>query len=127
MEQFAYLKKTRLGRQKTPSRWVKEKPDYLLITRIKMTCGGGMGGSSWYEYVYRVEEIPSNTIMKFKRYDGKEITINTSYIVSAEDFKLAKAELDITEWKSMSTIYDGNNIETYYVLIDDDEELTLVQ
>lgn len=47
-------------------------------------------------------------------------------MVSAEDFKLAKATLDITEWAELSRGYIGPNKEEYYVLIDDDKELDLL-
>ena len=114
MEQFTYIKDAKLGKEKNPSYWMGQ-PEYLPITRIKLSCGGGIGGASWYEYVYRVNEIPSNIIVKFKRYDGKEISINTAFIVKAEDFKLAIADLNISEWAAMTRDYNGSNIKRYYV------------
>ena len=53
------------------------------------------------------------------------IRLNTAYVVSTEDFKLAKATLDITEWAELSRGYIGPNEEEYYVLIDEDKELDL--
>lgn len=119
-----YLKTAKLSKKLTPSTWIGE-PKYKLITRIHMTCGGGIGGSSWEEYVERMEEFPTNKIIKVKRYDGKELFINTSYIVKTENFKLAKADLNISEWEA---IRGGNNgFITNYVLIDDDKELELLK
>lgn len=63
MEQFTYRENPELGKEFTPSEWDGE-PEYLPITRIKMTCGGGMGGQSWYEYIHRIKDIPNNAIMK---------------------------------------------------------------
>lgn len=125
MEEFTYIKDAKLDRQKKPSHW-EGAPKYLPITRLNMTCGGGVGGSNWYEYVYRVDNIPSNTIMEFIRYDGKQIKINTTYIVGAEDFKLATARLNISEWATATKSYNNDTIETYRVLIDDNAELKLM-
>lgn len=122
MEQFSYLKNPELGKEYTPSKWMGN-PEYVKITRLKMTCGGGLGGQSWYEYVYR-QKIPSNQIAAFTRYDGKEIHINTSYVVEAEDFTQVKATLDISEWCDVQHDH-GERIREYYVLIDDGKTLTL--
>ena len=126
MKQFEYVEDAKLGKPKTPSKW-KGFPEYTLITKVRMTCGGGLDvdGATWYEYVYRLDEIPTNKIIEVKRYDGKMIRLNTAYVVSTEDFKLAKATLDITEWAELSRGYIGPNEEEYYVLIDDDKELDL--
>ena len=88
MKQFEYVEDAKLRKPTTPSTW-KCFPEYTLITRVRMACGGGLGGASWYEYVYRLDEIPTNKIIEVKRYDGKTIRLNTAYMVSAEDFKLA--------------------------------------
>lgn len=125
MEEFTYLENHRLGKPKTPSKWIG-KPEYLPITKIRMTCGGGMGGSTWYEYVQHLDKIPSNEIISVRRYDGKDIRLNTSYIVEAEDFTMATVHLDISEWAKLSASYRGSNIETYYVLIDGDQKLELL-
>lgn len=121
MLKFEYLNDARLRKPKTPSHWEKE-PEYTPVTRLDLDCGGKM----WSEYVYRVDTIPSNEIVKFKRYDGKDIMLNTSYIVLAQNFKIAKAELNISEWASATGWYTEDNIESYYVLIDDDAELQLL-
>ena len=126
MEQFEYRKDAKLGKSVTPSSWLR-KPDYTPITRIRLSCGGGMGGSSWYEYIERLENIPSNEVIKVKRYDGKEIYINTSWVVMAEDFKLAEALLEVSEWEEFTgEKISDNGIKVYYVLLDDDAELELV-
>lgn len=125
MANFEYCNE--LKKRVSPSKWVGT-PEYMLITRLEMTCGGGMGGSRWYEYVARLKQIPSNEMIKVHRYDGKDIYINTSYVVSAENFTLGKAELDITKWKYYHTPNVNNEtvIETQYVLLDDGMELTLL-
>lgn len=124
-EKFEVLKDLKINKPKSPSVWVGE-PKYLPITRLKMSCGGGMGGSCWYEYVCRLEKIPSNTMLNVKRYDGKSLFINTTYVVNAENFKLAIAELDISEWARLSNEIIGEATEKYFSLIEDDEYVTLL-
>ena len=87
MYDIPYITKSKLGLPMTPAKWVGE-PTYKPVTRLRITCGGGIGGSSWYEYVERENVFPSNKLHCFTRIDGKKITINTAFIVEAEDFRL---------------------------------------
>lgn len=41
MKQFEYVEDAKLGKPKTPSKW-KCFPEYTLITKVRMTCGGGL-------------------------------------------------------------------------------------
>lgn len=76
----------------SPAKWVSE-PRYKKISRIRMSCGGGLGGAQWFEYVYRVDhEELSKKFIKVERIDGKEIIINTSNVVDIEDFTLVEAQ-----------------------------------
>ena len=120
------LKDLEIKKPKSPSSWVGE-PKYLPITRLKMSCGGGsIGGSSWYEYVYRLEKIPSNTMLNVKRYDGKSFFVNTAYVVNAENYKLVITEIDISAWASRSNKVIKETTEKYLSLIEDDEYVTLL-
>ena len=74
----------------TPSEWTTQ-PKYRKITEITLTSGGGMGGKSWKEYVEKTILKP-HTLQKVTRIDGKQITINTDYVTTAEDFVLVTAE-----------------------------------
>lgn len=76
-----------LGLPKTPARW-DGNPVFTPITRILMSCGGGMGGSRWYEYVKRVPHSDMNGLKTVTDVDGKEKTINAAYVVAMEDFSL---------------------------------------
>lgn len=82
--------------------------------------------SSWYEYVYRLEKIPSNTMLNVKRYDGKSFFVNTAYVVNAENYKLVITELDISAWASRTNKIIEETTEKYFSLIEDDEYVTLV-
>ena len=75
-----------LRRPMTPGKWVG-RPSYLKITRLKMSCGGGLGGSTWYEYVQRIslpELAKKPDSLVFRTWNGQEIFLNKSYIVKAE-------------------------------------------
>jgi len=76
-----------LGLPKTPARWDGD-PVFTPITRITMTCGGGMGGSRWYEYVKRMPHSDMTGLKTVLDVDGKEKTVNTAYVVEMEDFTL---------------------------------------
>lgn len=71
----------------TPGYWLKETPQYKNITRIEMTCGGGIGGSHWYEYVNEIplKEIKPNQMLTIITIDGEEKLINTNYVVSVDN------------------------------------------
>ncbi len=79
--------KTTIGKPLTPSTWIGE-PKYYPITRIKITCGGGMGGSSWYEYVDRIPldkfEDFTGKMLRVKTVDGNEKLINPNYVVEVD-------------------------------------------
>lgn len=119
MKQFEYLENPELEKEYFPAKWVGN-PEYTPITRLDMTSGGGVGGRHWYEYVTRLtpNALPSNQIISVTRYDGKVIYINTSFVVMAENFTLAKASLDVSGGT-------GEDIKEYFVLIDTGKELRL--
>lgn len=73
-----------IGFPMTPSRWVGDIA-YRPMTQIHMTCGGGLGGASWEEYVERIDldDIKPDAMLKVEKYDGTVMVINTKYIVSA--------------------------------------------
>lgn len=75
-----------IGLPMTPSKWVTTKPTYEAISRIKMTCGGGIGGSSWYEYVQRVsfENVHLGEMLPVVTIDGREKLLNPNNIVTVE-------------------------------------------
>lgn len=78
-----------LGLPYLPAKWVgKEK--YTKILKVRMTCGGGMGGASWYEYIKEIpmEELINNDKLVVKTFDGEEKLINTRYLVKAERFTI---------------------------------------
>lgn len=113
-----YLKKPM-----TPSEWVGGV-SYLPVTRLKMTCGGGLGGSLWYEYVQRVSleifSIVQSPFVTLRTWDNKEVFLNKSYIVKAEQFVIASAVLNSRNPNFPMGEY------TYCYLVEDGHKLSLV-
>lgn len=119
-------KKSTAGVPMTPGRWVNKIPKYREMTRLRMSCGGGMGGSSWYELVDRIDlaDLMQKNYLTTKNWEGKEIALNLNYLVKAEQYTLATAKYDsqnqnieylmgVNEYNWL--IEDGNTIR----LIDD--------
>ena len=71
-----------VGIPMTPGNW-SSMPEYHKYLEVTMTCGGGMGGSKWKEYI-EDQKLPSNQIIKVQDIGGKTFLINTAYVVKAE-------------------------------------------
>lgn len=108
---------------KTLSKWIGAT--YKSITRIRLSCGGCIGGASWFEYVEKLDNIEPNTIVKCRRFDGKEIRINTAFVVDTEDFTLATVQLDVREWKNITREYILPDVETRHFWVD--KKLKLIE
>ena len=110
-------------RPMSPSKWVGS-PTYLDITRLLMSCGGGMGGSRWYEYVERIDldEIAARnrSHISVRTWDGRKLLINKSFIVNAEQLKIAFADLD------SSNPHYPKGVYTYCLLLEDWHSIELV-
>lgn len=72
----------------TPSEYVDS--NYYKVISLKMSCGGGMGGSKWYEHIkadtpQKMKEIYSaitnGGMIRVVDYLGNTKYINTNYIV----------------------------------------------
>lgn len=63
-------------------------PKSKQVLLVKISCGGGMGGSSWNEVVEPPEEIKPNTLQDFRTVEGEEITVNTAYVVKISHYDL---------------------------------------
>lgn len=115
-----YTKDT-IGVPMTPSRWVG-KPKYKKVTRLKMSCGGGMGGSTWYEIIDRIDldELTKNETLIVKNYEGDTIFLNRKYIVKAIQLTLVTAILD-----SQNSNYPVGKHE-YNWLVEDEKKITLI-
>jgi hypothetical protein len=93
----------------TPSKFVG-KPKVYKIKKILMTCGGGMGGRSWDEYVL-AHTFPSDLpegLFKVLNYKGEEVVLNAKYIVKIIDKYMIGISVD------SQNSYCGVGITTYY-------------
>ena len=66
------------------------------VSKVKMSCGGGVGVSKWYEYG-EFENLDSNKLCKFTdAITGETKTINTSFVVKIESGTMVKTSFDTT-------------------------------
>lgn len=68
----------------TPSTFVGGAKIYK-VKKVMMSCGGGMGGSKWYEYIVDFPEHLYNAHIEVTDYKGNKMLLNTRYIVKATD------------------------------------------
>ena len=73
----------------------KEQEVYKFV----MTCGGGMGGSRWDEYVITEDAIRPNSMLTCKDVaTGEEKIINSNYIVMSKKVRFVTVIWDTTAW-----------------------------
>lgn len=62
----------------SPSKYLS-KPKVSSVIVVKMSCGGGMGGSCWNEYL--LDKDIKDGLNTYTRIDGIKIKINSKYVV----------------------------------------------
>ena len=103
----------------TPSYFVGDV-DIKKVKKVKMTCGGGMGGSCWYEYI-SCDTMPEDLnygLINVVNYKGEKITINTMYVVKITEREVASIVTD-----SQNPHYSG--IKKFFYEIPCGEEVGL--
>ena len=65
--------------------------------RIKMSCGGGMGGSSWYEYVTDIDSSDPNYEV-VATLDGQTKRLGKQFIVNIVQVDFHGQTVDISDW-----------------------------
>ena len=98
----------------TPSKFIG-MAKVIKIKKVKMTCGGGIGGASWDEYVVDFPETPKCDLIKVTDYKGKKMTLNTRYIVKVTDSQIVMIATD-----SKNPNYYGKKKFYYETPCDDD-------
>ena len=71
----------------TPSKFVG-KAKVIKVNKITMTCGGGIGGSSWSEYIVDFPDNVEQGLVKVTNYKGEKMTLNTRYVVKIADSQI---------------------------------------
>ena len=65
--------------------------------RIKMSCGGGMGGSSWYEYVTDIDSSDPNYEV-VTTLDGQTKRLGKKFTVTIVQVDFHGQTVDISDW-----------------------------
>lgn len=95
------------------------------VSRVKMSCGGGMGGSVWYEYG-KFDNLDSNKLCEFTdAITGEKKTLNTSFVVKIESGTIVKMSFDTTAHANYNTKICKKQTHTIYRYIktSDDYEM----
>ena len=110
-----------IGRPMTPSWWDEGGVTYTPVTELEMTCGGGMGGAHWSEFIERIglNELSTKDVIVVKKWNGEQIMINMQYVVTAKQRTIASAVLH-----SKNPNYPQGK-HTYNWLVRDGHEITL--
>lgn len=85
----------KIGLPNTPSCFVgKEK--IIKAQKVLMTCGGGMGGTQWNEYIVDFPDYltPNDTLIDVTNYLGEKIKLNVAYIVKVSDTQIVSFTTD---------------------------------
>lgn len=98
----------------TPSHFVGDAKIFK-VKKVKMTCGGGMGGSLWYEYIVDFPEHFGNGMLNVTNYKGEKMMLNIRYIVKVSDSQVVGITTD-----SQNSHYGGIKTNYYETPIDDD-------
>jgi len=116
--------KNTVGKPSTPGNWVDSTPTYREVTRLRMTCGGGMGGAQWYEVIERIDlnDLMQRDYLVTRNWLGEEIGINLRYVVDAKQFTLATAKYDSQNPNFKQLL----GVSEYNWLIKDGDTITLV-
>ena len=97
----------------TPSHFVGDAKIFK-VKKVKMTCGGGMGGSSWDEYIVDFPQNFGNGMLNVTNYKGEKMILNIRYIVKITDSQV----VGITT-NSQNLNYYGIKTNYYETPIDD--------
>ena len=93
--------------------------------RIKMSCGGGMGGSNWYEYATDIDSSDPNYEV-VTTLDGQTKRLGKQFIVHIVGVDLYGQTVDISDWCDGGMRKSDNPISTEWFAVAVGEEVTWV-
>jgi hypothetical protein len=117
MSDYKILEDNVLTLPGSPAEWCYA-PDLFPITVITMSCGGGMGGAQWKEYVSRIQtkDLTADQMLTVTdAVSDKEFVINTRYVVKIENFLMVEAN-----YRSTNTYLTGRDHGVVRALLDDE-------
>lgn len=92
MHKLPELDHIKVGVPRTPAHWISDTPTFEEFLEVRMTAGGGMGGSKWYEYIENKMPLPSNQLVEVTDINGHLKQINTAYMVTVEPVTVMYAD-----------------------------------
>lgn len=101
----------------TPAEFTTKKPEIISDNGaiIEISCGGGMGGSYWKEYIidFDVDALNVDGIIKVTLFNGETKYINTRNIVTATPVTIIRVSVN-----SKNTNFTHNYQEMYFTVND---------
>ena len=105
----------------SPSKLIKR--EFFECYKVSMSCGGGIGGSQWYEYVKSDIPLGEEKIVEVKNIFGDTIRINTRYAVMSKRMKVVHEEWDTLPWANFSEKKFKSHITKLWYCVDLESEL----
>jgi hypothetical protein len=93
--------------------------------RIKMSCGGGMGGSSWYEYAFSIDSSDQNYEV-IATLDGHTKKLGKQFIVHITEVDFYGQTVDISNWCDGGIRTSDNPVYIEWFDVAKGEEVTWV-
>lgn len=93
--------------------------------KIKMSCGGGMGGSSWYEYVTHIDSRDPNYEV-VTTLDGQTKKLGKKFTVTIVQVDFHGQTVDISDWCDGGIRTSDKPVYTQWFDVAVDEEVIWV-
>lgn len=113
----------------SPSKLISKEQKHEML-KVTMSCGGGMAGTRWDEYIYSYDDesmpidLQVDIPVYVKNYLDEEIMLNPRFIVKVEHISIVKVIEDITGWYNRG---DGKQyLSTRYLRTKPYENVVLV-
>ena len=90
-----------------------------------MSCGGGMGGSSWYEYVTHIDSSDPN-YETVTTLDGQTKRLGKQFTVTIVEVDFHGQTVDISDWCDGGCRQSNNPVYTEWFDVAKGEEVTWV-
>lgn len=99
----------------TPASFTTKKPEIISENAaiLEISCGGGMGGSHWKEYVidFDFNDLNRDGLIQVTLFTGETKFINTRNIVTAKPRAIIRASV-----KHSNTNFKDNYWEMYFTI-----------
>ena len=89
------------------------------VSKVMMSCGGGMGGCSWNEFGTITGDTKNDAFVTLTdAVSGETKQLNTRFIVTVETKKLVKVVTDVTPHVNYTKKVCKSAVQTTYYYID---------